>query len=44
MNKPVSIELLSVIRDLLNAARGQLQQTVNHAMVQTYWEVGRLIV
>lgn len=44
MNLSVSSELLTAIRTLLNQARTQLQQTVNHAMVKTYWEVGRLIV
>lgn len=36
--------LLADIRDLLATARGQIAQAVNSAMVQTYWQVGRLIV
>lgn len=44
MNLSVSPELLTAIRTILNQTRTQLQQTVNHAMVKTYWEVGRLIV
>lgn len=44
MNLSVSTELLTAIRTVLNQARTQLQQTVNHVMVKTYWEVGRLIV
>ncbi len=36
--------LLTDIRDLLTSARGQLGRAVNSAMVQTYWQVGRLIV
>ena len=44
MNTPISTELLSAIRTLLHESRSQLQQTINHAMVKTYWEVGRLIV
>lgn len=44
MNLSASPELLTAIRTVLNQARTQLQQTVNHAMVKTYWEVGRLIV
>jgi predicted nuclease of restriction endonuclease-like (RecB) superfamily len=44
MNKSVVPELLAAIRTLLSQTRIQLQQTVNHAMVKTYWEVGRLIV
>ena len=44
MNTPVSTELLSAVRNLLHESRTQLQQTINHVMVKTYWEVGRLIV
>lgn len=44
MNMPISTELLTAIRNLLTQTRKQLQQTVNHTMVKTYWEVGRLIV
>ena len=44
MNTPVSTELLSAIRNLLHESRTRLQQTVNHTMVKTYWEIGRLIV
>ncbi len=44
MNIPTSSELLTAIRNLLIQSRTQLQQTVNHAMVNTYWEIGRLIV
>jgi predicted nuclease of restriction endonuclease-like (RecB) superfamily len=36
--------LFSEIRDVLTQARTHLQQTVNHTMVQAYWQVGRLIV
>ncbi len=32
------------IRELLAAARQQVRRSVNDAMVQTYWHVGRLIV
>ncbi|WP_232220481.1 DUF1016 N-terminal domain-containing protein [Legionella tunisiensis] len=44
MSMPEIPELLTAIRSILNQARTQLQQTVNHTMVQTYWNVGRLIV
>tara|TARA_R110002126_G_scaffold273866_1_gene418515 strand:- start:38519 stop:39541 length:1023 start_codon:yes stop_codon:yes gene_type:complete len=44
MNAPIATELLSAIRTLLDQARTQLQQTINHTMVHTYWHVGRLIV
>ncbi|MDX2346684.1 MAG: PDDEXK nuclease domain-containing protein [Legionella sp.] len=40
----MSTELFSAIRTLLHQTRTQLQQTVNHTMVKTYWEVGHLIV
>lgn len=36
--------LLSNIRELLTQGRKQAVQAVNSAMVQTYWEIGRLIV
>ena len=36
--------LLQAIRDVLSQSRQRLQQTINHTMVQSYWEVGRLIV
>ncbi len=36
--------LLNNIKILLESSRQQLQQTVNTAMVQTYWHIGRLIV
>lgn len=32
------------IRDILLSARMQVRQTVNTAMVQSYWQIGRLIV
>ena len=44
MSTLVSTELLFAIRNLLQESRTQLQQTVNHAMVKTYWEHGHLIV
>jgi predicted nuclease of restriction endonuclease-like (RecB) superfamily len=37
-------DLYQGIRDLLLAARVQVRQTVNTAMVQTYWQIGRMIV
>ncbi|BDU40838.1 PDDEXK nuclease domain-containing protein [Vibrio nigripulchritudo] len=36
--------LLANIRQLLNQGRKQVAVAVNTAMVQTYWEIGRLIV
>jgi predicted nuclease of restriction endonuclease-like (RecB) superfamily len=32
------------VRQLLLSARSQVRQSVNTAMVQTYWQIGRLIV
>ena len=44
MNTTTDTKLIEEIRSLLLQARGQLQQTVNSVMVQTYWNVGRIIV
>jgi predicted nuclease of restriction endonuclease-like (RecB) superfamily len=44
MSEILSTQLLNNIRQLLSHARQTLTQTVNTAMVQTYWHVGRLIV
>jgi predicted nuclease of restriction endonuclease-like (RecB) superfamily len=44
MTSIISTQLLTGVRQLLNTARQTLTQTVNTAMVQTYWHVGRLIV
>lgn len=38
------INLISEIRLLVEQARHQVKQTVNTAMVQTYWQIGHLIV
>ena len=42
--KPPPPDLHQAIRALLLAARAQVRQTVNTAMVQTYWHIGRMIV
>ena len=44
MTQIISTQLLSDIRELLTHSRQALVNTVNTAMVQTYWHVGRLIV
>ena len=46
MTKPTlsSGQLYQGIRDILLSARTQVRQTVNTTMVQTYWQIGRLIV
>ncbi|NNG43314.1 DUF1016 domain-containing protein [Pseudoalteromonas sp. NEC-BIFX-2020_002] len=36
--------LLVDIRRIVEQARGQVKQTVNTAMLQAYWQIGRLIV
>ena len=36
--------LFSQIIPIVEAARGEVQRSVNTAMVQTYWHIGRLIV
>ncbi len=41
---PLSSDLYQGVRDLLVAARTQVRQSVNTAMVQTYWQIGRMIV
>jgi predicted nuclease of restriction endonuclease-like (RecB) superfamily len=43
-NSVVDGKLLSALRQLLSQSRRQLQQSINSAMVQTYWQVGQLIV
>ena len=41
---PAPADLYQNIRVVLLAARTQVRQTVNTAMVQTYWQIGLLIV
>ena len=36
--------LVSAMTQQIEQARGQVRQAVNTAMVQSYWEIGRLIV
>ena len=40
----LSPRLVSEIRELIETARQQVVQAVNSTMVQTYWQIGRLIV
>ena len=44
MSELTNTILLKEIKTLLQASRQHLQQTVNTTMVQTYWNIGRLIV
>ncbi|MBE0462301.1 MAG: PDDEXK nuclease domain-containing protein [Halomonadaceae bacterium] len=37
-------DLVSAITQQIEQARGQVRQAVNTAMVQSYWEIGRLII
>ncbi|MEM9102459.1 MAG: PDDEXK nuclease domain-containing protein [Pseudomonadota bacterium] len=41
---PKNQDLFERISSLVEQARQRVQQTVNTTMVQTYWEIGRLIV
>ena len=36
--------LVGQIARVIEQARGHIRQSVNHAMVASYWEIGRLIV
>ena len=44
MSVTTSNELLNAVKSLINQARSNLKRTVNNAMAQTYWQIGRLIV
>ncbi|BCG64453.1 MAG: hypothetical protein methR_P2233 [Methyloprofundus sp.] len=44
MNKTLTPQLLNQLRALLQQSCEHLQQNINSAMVQTYWQVGCLIV
>ena len=44
MSQVLNTALLNDIRQVLMTARQSIVQTVNSAMVQTYWQIGRLIV
>ena len=37
-------QIIEDIRNLLISSRQQIQYTVNHTMVQTYWNIGKMIV
>ena len=41
---PFNSNLYSAIRHVLETARQSAYKAVNHAMVQAYWQIGRLIV
>ena len=44
MTNIIQSQLLNDISQILNTARQSIAQTVNGAMVQAYWHIGRLIV
>ena len=41
---PANVELYDRIHELVVNARDQLRQTVNTTMVQTYWDIGRMVI
>ena len=43
-NDLIDRNLLSDIKNILISSRATLQQTINTAMVQTYWNIGKVIV
>jgi predicted nuclease of restriction endonuclease-like (RecB) superfamily len=44
MNEVVSIELYKKIKSIVDEARKKVNRVVNSAMVDAYWNIGRLIV
>jgi predicted nuclease of restriction endonuclease-like (RecB) superfamily len=44
MTDSLPLQLLDDIRQILTISRRAIAQTVNSAMVQTYWQIGQLIV
>lgn len=45
MNDPTpQATLYRQISELIQGARQQVQRSVNHTMIQTYWQIGRLII
>lgn len=44
MNELTNLNLIQNIAQIIEQARSQVRQTVNSAMVLSYWEIGRLLV
>ena len=44
MSNIINNQMIEEIRNLLISSRLQLQQSVNSVMVQTYWNIGKIIV
>jgi len=44
MGQLLSTDFLNKISSLLNNARNKIVNTVNHTMVLTYFDIGRMIV
>lgn len=40
----VVADLLIKIKQIINASRSKLAQTINSELIQTYWEIGKAIV
>lgn len=43
-NDLISTKLINDIKNILHNSRTHLQQSINTAMVQTYWNIGKIIV
>lgn len=44
MNKQITTNLYTQIAELLQRSRQSLIRTVNHTMVYTYYEIGKIII
>lgn len=40
----VITDLLLKIKQIINASRSKVAQTINSELIQTYWEIGKAIV
>lgn len=43
-NNLIDTKLVNDIKNILHSSRANLQQSINTAMVQTYWNIGKIIV
>lgn len=43
MNK-INKDIYSSIKELMDNARNKVAREVNNILIQTYWEIGRIIV
>jgi len=44
MNEVIDNKLYYSIKNIISEARGKIKRAVNFAMVEAYWNIGRLIV